>query len=136
MPEQSSEQSSAQSSFQTGDLTVLWEQMGASTGSFLGKTIGLSAQYALQAYEQMIILPLQQMQQTAAVNGPPPSETGIPGNIREQTWRTMGKQYGETIGMSVGMAMDLLINSLKASAAGMPGFNQQTRPKDPGPRNP
>ncbi len=124
-----------QSSFPTGDLAALWEQMGASTGSFLGKIIGLSAQYGLSAYEQVINSPLQQ---AAAISGSPSSETSAsafasdgPANIREQTWQEMGKQYGEAIGTSVGLMMDLIINSLKVSAAAvMPGY-QQAQPQNP-----
>ncbi len=101
-----------QSPSQDFDLVILWEQMGASTGSFLGKVIGLAAQYGLDVYEQIIVNPLRQ---SAPINGATASGMGIPADIREQTWRKMGKEYGETIGTSIGMAMDLLINSLKAS---------------------
>ena len=107
------------------DLVALWEQMGASTGSFLGKLIGLSAQYTLEAYNQIVIDPLKQSQ---ANTDPPPSDTGVPSDIRTRTWHEMSKEFGESWGTSVGLAMDVFINSLKTAAeSSVPGFKQNTR---------
>lgn len=107
------------------DLVALWEQMGASTGSFLGKLIGLSAQYTLEAYNQIVIDPLKQ---SLANTDPPPSDTGVPSDIRTRTWHEMGKEFGESWGTSVGLAMDVFINSLKTAAeSSVPGFDQKIR---------
>jgi len=120
-----------QSSSQNTDLAALWEQMGISTGGFIGRIIGLTAQFGLQAYQQTVIDPLQK---AAGINAAPPVETEIPTDIRTQTWREMGKEYGESIGMSIGIAMDSTINSLKAAAStGIPGFNGQPPDKKEGP---
>lgn len=106
------------------DFVALWEQMGANTGSFLGKLIGLSAQYTLNAYEQTVVNPLQQLQDSL---NPPPSDTGVPPDIRTRTWQEMCSKFGESWGKSIGLAMDVFINSLKTSAESCPGFNQETR---------
>lgn len=112
---------------QDNNLVALWEQMGASTGSFIGRLIGLSAQYMLEAYRQTVIEPLRQ---SAGSLNPTQPNSETPG-IRETTWREMGQEYGGTIGTSLGMAMDLLINYQKTSAnATVPGFKQ---PPGPGP---
>ncbi|MHB9093070.1 MAG: hypothetical protein ACYC21_00240 [Eubacteriales bacterium] len=115
MPEQSTPQNE--------NLVELWEQMGTSTGNLIGKIIGLTAQYGLQAYQQAVINPLNEagIHYTA-----PPSETGVPSDIRQQTWGQMGKDYGEYIGTSLGMAMDLFIKSVENSVQSMsPGLNNQ-----------
>lgn len=101
------------------NLVNLWEQMGTSTGSLLGKFIGLTFQYGLQTYQQAVISPLQQVSQNFTA---PPSEHGIPSDVREQTWGQMGREYGEYLGKSIGMTMDLLIKSLE-SAVSTTGVN-------------
>jgi len=130
---QDQQQGQQQSAPENTNLVAMWEQMGASTGSFLGKTIGLWAQYGLDAYQQMVVKPLQQY---GAADTSPPSETGVPADIREQTWREMGKEYGETMGASVGMAMDMIIKSMKNTAeATIPGFDRPVGPESPENKN-
>ena len=92
------------------DLVSLWEQMGASTGSFLGKVIGMYAQYGLMTYDQLVVNPLKQFAQNTAQNL---EYSYQPPDIREQTWSLMCKEYGESLGSSIGTSMDLFINSLK-----------------------
>lgn len=92
------------------ELVSLWEQMGASTGSFLGKIIGMYAQYGLMTYDQLVVNPLKQYAQSTEQNL---QYSYQPPDIREQTWSLMGKKYGETLGTSIGTSMDLFINSLK-----------------------
>lgn len=104
---------------QRSDLINLWEQMGASTGSYLGKVIGLYAQYGLVAFEQLITTPLQQLSENAAQQL---DNSDQPPDIREQTWGKMCGDYGQTVGSTIGMSMDLLVNSLKnITPTGMPG---------------
>lgn len=92
------------------DLVHLWEQMGASTGSYIGKLIGMYAQNSLQAYDELVVNPLKQLADNTAQNL---QYSCQPHDIREQTWTTMGKEYGEALGSSIGISMDLFINSLK-----------------------
>lgn len=92
------------------NLVSLWEQMGASTGSYIGKIIGMYSEYGLMAYDQLVINPLKQFTGTAADNL---QYSYHPPDIREQTWRTMGTEYGEKLGSSIGMTMDLFVNTLK-----------------------
>lgn len=79
------------------DLVGLWEQMGATTGSLIGRFIGLNAQFGLQVLESMVINPLRQNV----------SEPGI----RSKVWTEMGRSYGESLGYSIGLAMDGLANT-------------------------
>ncbi|HWI54875.1 MAG TPA: hypothetical protein VNT57_04240 [Desulfobacteria bacterium] len=92
------------------NIVNLWEQMGASTGSYIGKLIGMYTEYGLQAYDQLVISPLKQFTSTAADKL---ENSQQPPDIREQTWGTMGKEYGEKLGSSIGMTMDLFVNNLK-----------------------
>lgn len=104
------------------DLVRLWMEMGASTGSLLGKIIGLTAQYGLTAYQQNVVQPLQQYSSSVPAIPPGP---GVPSDIRQQTWREMGRDYGEMLGNSIGMTMDLLIKTLENTAQStVPGYNQ------------
>lgn len=77
------------------DLVSLWEQMGASTGSLIGRFIGLNAQLGLNA--------LQSMQNVIPVNEP---------GIRSQVWTEMGRGYGENLGYAIGLAMDSFVKSV------------------------
>ena len=113
---------------QPQDLTALWEQMGSSTGTLLGSLIGCTAQSGLRAYEQMVINPLRQLNQSSRpagqenISADPAQAPGI----REQTWQEMGRRFGDIIGTSIGMSMDLLINSLENSTSTrVPGHNQK-----------
>lgn len=111
------------------DLATLWEEMGASTGSFLGKVIGITAQNGLEAYEQNVIKPMTRAKER--IGEPPASDTDVSPDIRQQTWQEMGKEYGESVGKSIGMSMDLMINSFKNTAeSGIPNSNRQIPPKD------
>ncbi len=107
------------------DLVTLWENMGASTGGFLGRLIGYAAQTTLQMYQQAVNNPLQQLNNSysGSTTGPT-GEPDEPPDVRQQTWTEMGREFGEAMGNSIGMSMDLLIKNLKNSAAMMPGFNQ------------
>lgn len=93
---------------QNNDLVNLWEQMGSSTGGLLGTIIGLSVKSGLQIYNQTIINPLKQF----STSGNTSEENSDSPGLREQTWSTMGSEYGEIIGKSIGLSMDLLISSL------------------------
>lgn len=111
------------------DLAALWEQMGASTGSFLGKVIGITAQNGLEAYEQNVIKPMTRAKERTGE--PQVSDTGVSADIRQQTWQEMGKEYGESFGKSIGMSMDLMVNSFKnAAESGSPNSNRQVPPED------
>ena len=104
------------------DLVRLWTEMGASTGSLLGKIIGLTAQYGLMSYQQNVVQPLQQYSSNVSAVPPGP---GVPSDIRQQTWREMGRDYGEMLGNSLGMTMDLLIKTVENTAQStVPGYNQ------------
>ncbi len=94
------------------NLVSLWEQMGASTGSYIGKLIGMYSEYGLMAYDQLINNPLKQFTGTTADNL---QYSYQPHDIREQTWNTMGREYGEKLGSSIGMTMDLFVNTLKSA---------------------
>lgn len=112
------------------DLVSLWEQMGASTGSFLGKVIGMYAQYGLMTYDQLVVNPLKQFAQNTAQNL---EYSCQPPDIREQTWSLMGEKYGESLGTSVGTSMDLFINSLKVmTPPTASGSDQSTDPCNSG----
>lgn len=103
------------------DLVHLWEQMGASTGSLLGKLIGLTAQYGLQSYQQNVVKPLQDYSSSFH---PAAAEPGVAADIRQQTWREMGRDYGEMLGNSLGMTLDLLIKTIESTAQStVPGYN-------------
>lgn len=92
------------------DMVKMWEQMGSSTGSFLGRMIGLSAEFGLQAYQQFINNPLKQASKSMPGSF---AKSENPQNIREKTWSNMGAEYGDAIGSSIGMTMDYMINSMK-----------------------
>lgn len=89
-PSQQPEQSHLQP-----DLINLWEQMGASTGSLIGRFIGLNAQFGLNALQSL---------QTAI----PATEPGI----RSKVWTKMGQAYGESLGYTIGLAMDGFIKAV------------------------
>lgn len=104
------------------NMADLWEQMGSSTGSLLGRMIGTGAEMGLETYRRLVNNPLQD----ANVSNPPPqSSSGVPSDIREQTWSNMGTQYGETIGSTIGMSMDYFINTMKNITQEMTTSNQQ-----------
>ncbi|MDT3701087.1 MAG: hypothetical protein RO469_16915 [Thermincola sp.] len=106
------------------DLVRLWQEMGASTGSLLGRIIGLTAQYGLTSYQQNFVKPLQEY--SSRIPAAPP-EPGVAPDVRQQTWREMGREYGEMLGNSIGMTMDLMIKTLENGAqSSVPGYNQQT----------
>lgn len=105
------------------NLISVWEQMGASTGSFLGKVIGIYAQYGLMVYDQLVVNPLKQFAQSTAQNL---EYSYQPHDIREQTWSLMGKEYGESLGTSIGTSMDLFINSLKVMTPPVIADSDQT----------
>lgn len=95
--QQNPSQQPASSQFQT-DLVSLWEQMGACTGSLIGKFIGLNAQLGLTA--------LQSLQTAIPVTKP---------GIRTQVWTEMGRNYGESLGYTIGLAMDGFMQSVDAT---------------------
>ena len=104
------------------NMVNLWEQMGASTGSFVGKLIGYTAQYSLGMYEQAINNPLRRFGNFR--NETTTEEEGGTG-IREKTWGEMGREAGESVGNSIGMSMDLMINSMKSAAdSTQPGYKE------------
>ncbi|MFZ5639362.1 MAG: hypothetical protein ACOY4Q_01540 [Bacillota bacterium] len=80
------------------DLVNLWEQMGASTGSLIGRFIGLNAKLGLDALKSL---------HTAM----PDAEPGI----RSKVWTEMGRSYGESLGYTLGLAMDGFIKSVDNS---------------------
>jgi hypothetical protein len=80
------------------DLVSLWEQMGASTGSLIGRFIGLNAKLGLDALHNL---------QTGMPNAEP--------GIRSRVWTEMGRSYGESLGYNLGLAMDSFIKSLDNS---------------------
>jgi len=111
------------------DLVHLWQEMGASTGSLLGKIIGLTAQYGLDTYQQNVVQPLQDYSSDLPDAPPAPD---IPSDIRQQTWGEMGRDYGEMLGNSIGMTMDLMIKTLENTAqSSVPGYNQPTQNNNP-----
>lgn len=100
------------------DLEALWEEMGASTGAFIGRFIGLNAKLGLQVLDSVFSQPLEAM--TPKGHDAPPEEsdtkeeTPAQGNagIRTEVWQQMGYQYGTKMGEITGMGMDMLIQSL------------------------
>ncbi|WP_418792168.1 hypothetical protein [Phosphitispora sp. TUW77] len=112
------------------DLVTLWENMGASTGGFIGRLIGYTAQSTLQMYRETINKPLQQLNNSynemteSKITDGPTGEPDEPPDIRQQTWSEMGREFGQALGDSIGMSMDLFIKNMKNSATVMPGFNQ------------
>ncbi|PKM80290.1 MAG: hypothetical protein CVU89_14455 [Firmicutes bacterium HGW-Firmicutes-14] len=110
-----------QNSGQGPNMISLWEQMGNSTGGFIGRLIGYSAQSGLSSYNRLFIEPVKQVSSQQ--------------NIRQQTWKEMGREYGEALGTSIGMSMDLLINTMENSAGTMlPGFETPHPQGDDKPR--
>lgn len=92
--QQNSSQQPEQSQRQP-DLINLWEQMGASTGSLIGRFIGLNAQLGLHALQSL---------KTAV----PETEAGI----RTRVWSQMSQAYSESLGHNIGLAMDSFINAV------------------------
>lgn len=105
---------------QEKDLANLWEEMGASTGAFIGRFIGLNAQMGLQVIDGFLA-PLANMTPKGQNAKPPLSntkeQTPAQGNvgIRTEVWQQMGLQYGTKIGESLGLAQDLLVQTIDFS---------------------
>jgi len=80
------------------DLVSLWEQMGATTGSLIGRFIGLNAKLGLDTLQGFAINP----------------DNMNPG-IRSKVWTEMGRTYGESLGNAIGLAMDSFAKSVEDS---------------------
>lgn len=104
---------------QEKNLVNLWEEMGASTGAFIGRFIGLNAQMGLRVLDGFLT-PLANMTPKGN-NAPPPKgdtkdQTPAQGNvgIRTEVWQQMGLQYGTKVGESIGLSQDLLVQTLNS----------------------
>lgn len=104
---------------QEKNLVNLWEEMGASTGAFIGRFVGLNAKMGLQILDGFLA-PIANMTPKSQ-NAPPPDgdtkgQTPAQGNIgiRTEVWQQMGMQYGTKIGESIGLTQDLLVQTLNS----------------------
>lgn len=80
------------------EMVKMWEQMGSSTGSMLGRFIGLGAQMSLDVFNNVLVMPNK-------------------GNasIRAETWGKMGQDFGKSMGEFIGTGMDMLVKNVESN---------------------
>lgn len=88
------------------DIVKLWEEMGSTTGSMIGRFIGLSARTTIDLFNNNLVSPAKTM------GGGNENQPGL----RGETWGQMGEQMGKTMGEFIGSGMDYMAKSFENTA--------------------
>lgn len=97
------------------NMIKMWEQMGSTTGSMIGKFIGLSSKMALETFNNLVVAPAKSFEQAQNQQGGESSQSNQQQNegIRAQTWSDMGQQFGKSMGEFIGTGMDTFANTME-----------------------